>query len=177
MRRVSNVGNVVNGDGTFVEPCRSVPTWVAICPHPKPSRAVAVLDGVLGLETATVDIGGTLATKGRGRDDNAAVACSVDGVGVIKGADKVLIVRLRVPYGGWLRFADQGVLVAWPGPGGNDAFGEMGVSAWSVVDIIFVEANTELLLSGIAATIIPIVSFRVNNTLDIGEIAAYIWIG
>ena len=118
VRRIDDVGDGISGDGingngTLVELWRSVLAWVAVCPHPKPSRAVAVLGGVLGLENAAVDVGDTLVAKGRSGDNNAAVTRGVDGVGMIKGADEVHTVRLRVSHGSWLRGTDLGVFVAW----------------------------------------------------------------
>lgn len=128
---------------------------------------------------ATVDVSGALYAKGRGGDDEAAVTRRVDGVGVFKSTDEVGTIRIRVSDSDGVGhpFANLRVLVAWSGHRGDDAGGETGVSLSSVVGIILVEADAELLDGGSAATVIPIVSFRVDDALDVGEVAAVIWIG
>lgn len=132
---------------------------------------------VLGSVNAAVDVGSTIHAKGRGGDVNTAVTRSANGVGVIESANEVRTIPVRVSHGGWFRIANLGILVAWSGRGGDDAIGEMGVSPPSVGDIIFVEADAELLNGGSTATIVPIVSLRIDDALDVGEIAAVVWIG
>ncbi len=132
---------------------------------------------ILGNVNAAVDVGSTIHPKGRGGDVDTAVTRSVNGVGVIESANEVRTIPVRVSHGGWFRVANLGILVAWSGRGGDDAIGEMGVSPPSVGDIIFVEADAELLNGGSTATIVPIVSLRIYDALDVGEIAAVVWIG
>ena len=131
----------------------------------------------MGSEIAAVDIGCTLVATRRGGNDDATVTRSVDGIGVIYGADEVVTVCRRVSHRRSRRGSDLEVFVAWSGRGGDDATGEMGVSSPGVIGIIFIEADTELLDGGVTATVIPVVFFRVDDALIIGEIAAVVWIG